>query len=484
MHGTCSVTTMPNTTDVNLVRSEKKPVRAIFIGSASDSRPRGMAERVVEALAAAGYVPLPWWHGEVFKLGDYTLERLRQLASRVDGAVFICTSDDKRWYRDEQSDVPRDNVVLEYGLFVATLGFDRAIIVTERNTRLPSDVRGITYALATPDVGSMLDQIVKHFDDVFRKKPRMQIAEHLRIAVDSKIEKSGMQAPPPQDWHQRSLYFGTEGARGWLAAVGDADYFPRHEKTKVRNAILSVIDGLSIGTLVSLGPGDAWIDRPMAGRLKLKNSWLRYVPVDISEGLLASAMMQLSSVIYVPLGILSDFEERGQFIASQLDEATAGPRLFSMLGNTFGNLDKYEVNFITELREWMGREDWFLLDVCAKGPSWAPNRGRRVSTRDYSRGERRFLATGMAARSGEPIDKIFRAFNRRVVFRTGHSDVDNTFSKLFKDVESGKPIFTLRRYDLGELQTWFQEQGFRIEMCKPVAHDAVRWDAVLLLRLM
>jgi len=63
--------------------------RRVFVGSASEEKPKGIANRVADALTEAGYVPLPWWHPDVFGLGGYTLESLRSLASHVDGAVFL-----------------------------------------------------------------------------------------------------------------------------------------------------------------------------------------------------------------------------------------------------------------------------------------------------------------------------------------------------------------------------------------------------------
>src|SRR5690349_13951119 len=99
----------------------------IFIGSASESR--DLASKVARALADSGFSPLRWW--EAFPAGSYTLDRLIEIAKSVDGAVFVFTAVDKTWYRNSETIEPRDNVVLEYGLFAAHLGRQRTLMLKD-----------------------------------------------------------------------------------------------------------------------------------------------------------------------------------------------------------------------------------------------------------------------------------------------------------------------------------------------------------------
>jgi len=458
--------------------------KTIFIASASEERPSSIAKHLVEVLAAASFIPKPWW--TVLGPGDYTLDKLREQCEVVDGAVVIWTGDDENWYRDKQHKVPRDNVILEYGMFVSRLGRRKAVILTEKGARLPSDVHGITFVPAQDDVGSACKEIADHFSRVFDEDFYDEDGrDHLGVVIDTHVSGQVLE-DPPKEWCQRSLYFGTDGARGWLAAIRDPDYFPEQERGEVRTAILNLIAPLRIHTLVSLGPGNAWIDMPMVDVLKAKSPWLQYIPVDISDGLLQYAMSQVRGVAHVPIGILSDFEDRAPFIAKKLREYAGFPRLFSILGNTFGNLDKGEHNFIANVRTWMGADDFLLVDACVKGPCWSPESGRRSSMDSYCEGERRWLATGVSRRTGEAIDKVVREFSIRMSIRNGKGDVPETYNKLLFDTYSKNAIFTLRRYDVSFLTKWLKDRNFHIEGPdrKPqvVTHDDARADAVFLLK--
>jgi predicted nucleotide-binding protein len=112
----------------------------IFIGSASESLE--IAKAIAQALAESDYRSLRWW--QEFPAGSITLDRLLELSKSVDGAVFLCTGLDKRWYRQELSQVPRDNLILEYGIFVTRLGRERTLVLKDSDTRLPSDIAAIS----------------------------------------------------------------------------------------------------------------------------------------------------------------------------------------------------------------------------------------------------------------------------------------------------------------------------------------------------
>ena len=73
---------------------------------------------------------------------------LRRIARQVDAAVFVFAEDDKVWFRDADLGQPRDNVLIEYGLFLGALGgdeVDRVIFVRVGSPKTASDVAGITY---------------------------------------------------------------------------------------------------------------------------------------------------------------------------------------------------------------------------------------------------------------------------------------------------------------------------------------------------
>ncbi len=87
------------------------------------------------------------WDQGVFELGGDALGSLLSAAARFDFGVFVMTADDQVTKRGEVSMAPRDNVILELGLFLGSVGRDRSIIVLERaDVAVPSDLAGITVA--------------------------------------------------------------------------------------------------------------------------------------------------------------------------------------------------------------------------------------------------------------------------------------------------------------------------------------------------
>ncbi|MFA5913853.1 MAG: TIR domain-containing protein [Burkholderiales bacterium] len=124
----------------------------IFIGSSREQK------RLVDWLTAfirneyKGRIePIPWtvpWPG-----GQFTLENLLHFVEHTDAAILFWTADDKTWYRDTERHEPRDNLVFEAGLFIATHGRSRTqLMVPEyediddrKTTAIPSDVAGMTW---------------------------------------------------------------------------------------------------------------------------------------------------------------------------------------------------------------------------------------------------------------------------------------------------------------------------------------------------
>ena len=94
-----------------------------------------------------------WSH--IFKPSQFSLEALIEIAERVDFAVLVATADDTIESRGTSSASPRDNVILELGLFVGALGRDRTYLLTDASTRLklPSDLLGLTYIPYYPRPG-------------------------------------------------------------------------------------------------------------------------------------------------------------------------------------------------------------------------------------------------------------------------------------------------------------------------------------------
>lgn len=120
------------------------PKPSIFIGSSKEGRPTAKA---IEAILKND-AKTEFWENHVFGLNQGTLESLIDAADKCDFAILVLTSDDVTESRDERMKSPRDNILFEAGLFMGSLGKERAFIIYPNNVemKLPSDLLGLKVA--------------------------------------------------------------------------------------------------------------------------------------------------------------------------------------------------------------------------------------------------------------------------------------------------------------------------------------------------
>lgn len=122
----------------------------IFLGSSGQQA--SLLETLTRGLERVARVE-PWTG--VFDPGTTTLGRLLDLTREVDFAAFIFARDD--WTSAATANPasappgappgqasPRDNVVFEAGLFGGALGMERTFILHARDSKLPTDLLGLT----------------------------------------------------------------------------------------------------------------------------------------------------------------------------------------------------------------------------------------------------------------------------------------------------------------------------------------------------
>jgi Predicted nucleotide-binding protein containing TIR-like domain len=115
----------------------------IFIGSARESE--DAMRWLASCLEEYGHKPISWDDPGLFPPGENTFLRLIDISKSVDAAIFIFSEDDKVWYRGDAAQQPRDNVLIEYGLFSGQLGPKKAIICVDGKPKSASDLLGISY---------------------------------------------------------------------------------------------------------------------------------------------------------------------------------------------------------------------------------------------------------------------------------------------------------------------------------------------------
>lgn len=114
-----------------------------FIGSSKEGL--GYAKALRAHLETHGITCEVWT--DAFDLGKTTVEGLEDALARHSFAVLIATADDLTTSRRKAKLSPRDNVILEFGLFVGRLRRDRAFLLveeTDKPIKLPTDLLGVT----------------------------------------------------------------------------------------------------------------------------------------------------------------------------------------------------------------------------------------------------------------------------------------------------------------------------------------------------
>lgn len=150
--------------------SIKMDKKKIFIGSSSTKEIINKMEMIARIIDDLGGEALPWnAKGKgLFVPGNYTLDSLINTAHKIDGAIFMFNAEDETWYSDkcELKKNVRDNVLLEYGLFVGILGKNRVTFICEGQPKIATDLLGITYINGEqseyqikPDLEGWLDQL-------------------------------------------------------------------------------------------------------------------------------------------------------------------------------------------------------------------------------------------------------------------------------------------------------------------------------------
>src|SRR6187200_1572925 len=113
----------------------------IFLGSSGQQAK--LLRAIEKGLADVAEVE-PWT--TTFNPGRSTLDRLVELSQEVDFAAFVFAQDD--WTSTDASQSgqasPRDNVVFEAGLFGGALGMRRTFILHANDSKLPTDLLGLT----------------------------------------------------------------------------------------------------------------------------------------------------------------------------------------------------------------------------------------------------------------------------------------------------------------------------------------------------
>jgi predicted nucleotide-binding protein len=121
---------------------ERKLNSRVFIGSSSEVLK--LAEALQSALGNESLEVKVWTQG-IFAATLTNIEALEAELIRADFAVLILSPDDQLVSRSTLSPAPRDNIILELGLFAGAIGRRRTIMLCPQGAtlKLPTDFLGV-----------------------------------------------------------------------------------------------------------------------------------------------------------------------------------------------------------------------------------------------------------------------------------------------------------------------------------------------------
>lgn len=241
--------------------------------------------------------------------------------------------------------------------------------------------------------------------------------------------------------------------------------------------VVRLLERVPVQTFVSLGPGDARLDEALSSHLTLRDPWLRYIPVDMNEYLLAHAIEAVRQHAQIPVAIQTDFEARLPYIRPLLSAHGRGPNLFAILGYTFGNLDGLEQGFLDCLKALMQAGDHLLMDFLVVPSGWRASAYQKDAYREYPH--------GVALRNGEAVDGVIKDFEQRMVFKKGYSNVPDAYgTKIIDSFRDDQLVSHVRRYRTDKFAKWLERLGFDVVgRCELDAHDTYGGTGIVLVRV-
>ncbi|MBW0436025.1 nucleotide-binding protein [Leptospira yasudae] len=138
---------------------------------ASSGESKSFAENLKDKINEFCEVDL--WTENFFGKHDFPIDTLIEKRNQYDGGIFLFFEDDKVISRKKRYFSARDNVILEYGIFLSAIGRKNCLIIHPPNIKIPSDIKGL-YTLelklkrGTKDID--LDSIAKEISDFIKDK--------------------------------------------------------------------------------------------------------------------------------------------------------------------------------------------------------------------------------------------------------------------------------------------------------------------------
>lgn len=143
--------------------------RKLFIGSSKEGlEVANEFKKKVEFECSSWIDSEIWDEGKIFTLNKNALDSLVKASRKFDYGVLVATKDDIVKSKGIKRSAPRDNVMLEMGMFLGSLGLTRAFLLVEKETKLPTDYNGVTVPFFQKGTAGSLDIAIDRIIEAFK----------------------------------------------------------------------------------------------------------------------------------------------------------------------------------------------------------------------------------------------------------------------------------------------------------------------------
>lgn len=144
----------------------------IFIGSSTEAL--NIARKIKSGLRYDAHVDT-WADGIFDEPGKAYIEVLEEILDNYEYGIFVFNPDDKIFSRGKQLEIPRDNVIFEYGMFLGRHTRRKAFFIIPRGVdiKIMTDVLGITaldYDSTNPNIQSAVSDACDQIRNIIEQR--------------------------------------------------------------------------------------------------------------------------------------------------------------------------------------------------------------------------------------------------------------------------------------------------------------------------
>jgi uncharacterized SAM-dependent methyltransferase len=292
------------------------------------------------------------------------------------------------------------------------------------------------------------------------------------IDTDEKIGREFLACLRNRNLPSKFEYWGKKEASHWLTLCKDPEYVNWPQEIDLLRAnlpkIVKTVDP-HVKNLIGVGIGNGQKDKLILTEF-LKTRPMRYFAIDISLDMMNTGLKTLNRVPTEKNAYIGDFRHLER-LAPEIRKKTGSGNLFSILGNTLGNLDQKKT--LDLLKNSMDKKDYLLIAVQILETKEILNMGEILSA--YSTRAWRNLSYGAIMRTGAKMsdgiiemefekDKLYPQFHVVQYFFTFKRDKTLTYLNRRLHFRMGEriPVYFSYKYDMKNITFLLDKYGFKI----------------------